>query len=797
MPKFESSISPMPKRVSTNILNRGLLQINECLGDFSSSLLDLRDIDGLDQEFINVLQIAVSDYVCYLINEVLGLPGNSAKLDLFILNDLLKSHPLFSVHYSTMSNYGFEDLRTYFNELNQQLCLFVSDEGTYYNCDLMVSFEAFLKDPSIYKGLNSLLESSLSRVEYLLVSQGFDALDYFKIDSFCNSLLNFPYKNFSTKLLDNTIDLSSSNLKYNFYSTVNPVLLFKHIQAKLKFGINNSNKANIENSILDLLFSMSDSSLAEVGVYGLVDFVKVFKQYCGADDHELSGVDSSLLDDDYRYAFFELLKSDFYIAYFYEQGITFELFEHLDSSVFNGERTFCLSPGRITEESVLTLLKSRPDLIKSFMITRDFSKLLTAGPLLALSDFIVNYYASEFLKKVPGLEVFSLIESLSYHFSSRSVLILRSYVTYLEKVLQMNLSSSMVYFLKFIFKEYRPSKSNAKSLRRILVLFAQLDYSYDIDRLMSEIFTLNLKANPALSNLEANLPVLTEFLHRLEYLIVEKDLRKVSVMGSRDQVAKVIGRLVRIHNKMLINVHNLIHSSYQFVTNSASVPFNSEMFKVLIQSLLMPNSIETKSELVSEVADQILVKSSSFELLGLTNQASNYVAATYMPAPTCISIHEGLFRFCIVPFIVEPDISLLSLSKIDSFGSFKIVARSFVQFVYSEQLNTEVLLVNPVYGNSGFVNVSQIFMTWILKFVESFNLPVMVGCYDNSSQLDYFSSHFSDFYESLDLTHRNYYTGYQWSEFAPGNILKFPQKLGGSSFSVFNVQVDGYLFKPV
>lgn len=788
----------MPKKVSAEVLSRVFLQVKGCLVEFERRVVNLQSVDGFNAEFADVFKVAVTDHICYLINDVMGLPGNTSKLDVFILNDLMKNSPLFSAHYATMSKYGFEDLRPYFGNLAQQLCMVTTDSGTYYDQNLMIAYEAFLKDFSIYPNLKFLFESTLHEVKNLLSSQGVEVLDFFDLEFYTESLLNFPYKRFTTKLLDNNIDYDSSNLIYEFFSEVNPVLLFKHIQAKLKFGINNLNKASIENSILDLLFSMSDTSLSEVGVYGLVDFVKVFKMYCGADDPYNSGVDSSLLDDDYRFAFFELLKSDFYIAFFYENGITFDLFDHLGPSDFRGERTIGLSSGQINEDSVLALLQTHPNLVKSFMITPDFSRLLSATPLFLLSDFVVKYYSDEFSKKVPGIEVFALSESLGYHFSSRSVLILRSYIGYLDQILKMNLSPSMVYFLKFIFNEYTPSKSNAKSLRRILVLFAQLDYSYDIDRLMSEVFTLNVKANPVLSKkIHAGMPVLSEFLSKFEYLIVEKDLRKVSLMGSREQVSGIISRLIEIHNKMLVDVHNLIHSSYQYVVNSPSVPFNSQMFKVLIQSLLVPNAIETKSDLVKQVAESVLVKSSSFELLGLTNQSSSYVAATYMPAPTCISIHEGLFRFCIVPFIVEPDISLLSLRQKDSFGLFNIVARCFVQFVYSEKLNSEVLLMNPLYGRSSFVEVSQIFITWVSKFIEDFNLPVMVGCYEKSTQLDYLNAHFSGFRESLVLTHRNYYTGYQWSEFAPGDVLVFRDGGGKSPYSECDVKVSGFLFKPV
>lgn len=796
MPKFKSSISALPKRVSTESLNRGLILINNKLFGFSSSIPDVISADGVPDKFFKVFCIPFSDFVCFLINQILNAPVNSSQLDPYIVNDMLKTNPLFSSHFATMAQYGFEDLSNYFNILSQQIGLIETEEPAYYDSEAMIEYEAFLKNPTVFRNLMALVESTLAGIDKELLASGLETLGYFNLDFFLEGLLNLPYKNFSHSLLENAIGFDLFKPKYEFYRSVNPVLLFRHIRSKLKYGINNANKVNIENSILDLLFGMSNEQLHSVGLYGLAEFVNGFKIYCGVESIE-DEVDSSLLDDDYRQAFFELLKSDFYIAYFYERGFTVDLFDHLDSSTYKGEGVYRLSADKIEEESVLALLRARPSLISSFMMSIDFSRMLKAGEVLLLTDFIVDFYKCEFAKKLPEVDADALADSLAIHFHAGSHSILNTYLKYLNKILSMNFSRSMLDFLRFVLGEYQYNKSSAKTLRRILCLFAQLDSSYDIDKVLSEVFTINVNTVPALARLQSNAPVLTQFLHRFEYIIVEKDLRKVSVMGTREQIATVIEQLVIMHNKMLVSVHNLIHSAYQFVVNSPSVSFNSQMFKVLINALLDQGMIDIKSSEIMKASQSVIIKTSSREMVGLTNYTWSYITSSYLPSPTCLSIHEGLFRFCILPFIVEPDVSLLRITKLVSFKEFPLIARAFVQMVHSQELNSDVLLINPVYSNSSFLNISQLFMTWVLKFVEQFQTPAIVGCFENSTQSEYLNAHFSSFYTTLELTHRNYFTGYQWSEFAPGNIVRFKGRSAGECFSTQDISVSGYLFKPV
>jgi len=93
----------MPKKVSAEVLSRVFLQVKGCLVEFERRVVNLQSVDGFNAEFADVFKVAVNDHICYLINDVMGLPGNTSKLDVFILNDLMKNSPLFSAHYATMS----------------------------------------------------------------------------------------------------------------------------------------------------------------------------------------------------------------------------------------------------------------------------------------------------------------------------------------------------------------------------------------------------------------------------------------------------------------------------------------------------------------------------------------------------------------------------------------------------------------------------------------------------------------------------------------------------------------------
>ncbi len=651
------------------------------------------------------------------------------------------------------------------------------------NPSTLSSYESLVRDLQAGNApqlLTSSMNAVLRSLTDICKRLGDDRADHnFLAENFYAKLLKLPYEIIEQRYMSCCLlDLKDFKSALQTLRQVNPVRAFQLYHSRLKSDNNFHNNSILEQEMVDLLLELSPEQVRQTQVRGLGllhDFIYELKEQGSDEDAQ----DASFLEEaSLLVKIVAALKSPFELAlldFLVKRGLEFNVQRFLEYDLSIHKAYSGQEQGLNLLPQIQDFLESDRGQITDFLNSASFKEAFLAPDNTAFAQVIKQLLQRRWFAEGEQLNFQTLSVCLDSYFKQKNYYITQTFLLLLVRLFQSQRTPTKNRFLQLVFSRYTHSKNNAKIFRRIIVLLAQVsnERRHEFDRALHQYLgdiDENQVRSQALGVLDTGQAFsLKACLEELEHLIVDDDIKSLAKIESPDPI---IDQLKEQGSKNLLYIHNLFQAGEKYFGK------RTEVFRQLIDHALSTESAaETKHQAFQDLSS--LTSEASGVALGFTTDYGAIVNASCNPSPTCLSIHSGDFRHCLIPQILEPDMGLLTLS--DS-NSQTLLARSSVQIV--EMHDKEVLLLNPLYGEGDMEHYIGCFLQFLDLVHEQSPLDLFIGTFKDSLQRHCMNRdpHYANkFQHGVELSFRSHLMGYQWVDnCSVGLISTFPGHKPGS-----------------
>ena len=745
-------------------------QIAEISGSIDSLFKSL-DVKSVSLSYKQSVWDALKQIISYMVKTDLYDSAHGESLD-----DVFQSSFLYSSDFDVAGNLKAADVRSVFH-FRVLSCL----QST-QSVDVLSGLESLTSSLSL--GHPDRLYADLINFADVMrrkfVSLGMlEIASRYEEDFFIRQLSMLPAEIIGDKYLV-TCDLNQKNYVQSvevLRQLIDPVEAFNMLYKKMKHPGDHHNYSQIENATLDLLLEVSDGRQClglSAGMQRLVRHIYGLRilssdplSYHLDDLEEDLGLNNlvKFLQSGFEVSFYNFLLESSYDVEYHELVQNFAGLGSQHNPGLDLADQFAYLSRFLTEsfEYIHDFLDSR--IFKHYFFHNTLELVGLLGDVLTK-----RYQEKSFFTKLDG--VMQIVES---SVSRKNYYIINTLLVNFLRLSEDDDCAVKRDFMRLVCARYKHSKSNSKSLRRIIVLLARAESSHGLQE--------GLKFY--LSGLTTNEFDIHACLFYLENLVVRNCLTEVAQMEGSvvDNMIPCMGD--RLGAKGSLYIHNLVTAASRF----SLTRYRPELIQKIVRQALTEVPLEAKHPLFSELVGYSVTHGD--KALNVDVSAYSLIKASCEPTPTCLSVHGGTYLHCINSQIIEPDIGVVSMFE-------KKVLRAYAEIQFVIYDNRDAILISPVYGGRNVMSDFPLFLDYFAGLSSEFNLPVLMGVVDHSMQADYLQTGGGfgfDYKAFAKVILRNHHTSYQWFDLPPhAQVYVFERN--SLDYAVATLEVNAYCFDP-